>query len=819
MTRFPTAALGIALLVGSLAAASAPAFSGIFAVPAPPPFHTANEFVEPEALDEVVQQYCTRCHSERRRSGNLVLADFDLTAVGSDAERGEKMVRKLRAGMMPPSSARQPGGDTLVALMEELEQRLDAAAEDRPNPGSRTFQRLNRAEYAASIHQLLGLEIDPDAYLPPETMSGGFDNIADAQRLSPTLMDAYLNAASEISRLAVGDEGAVPAETTYEVSRYGSQREWVPGAPMGSRGGVATTHVFPADGDYVFKMSFHHESTGNFFGATSPFDEMIEVSVDGERVALLDIDRWMHVEDPEGVNIRTEPIHVTAGPHQVAAAFVKTAEGPVEDLMSPHEWSLADRKIGYSYGITSLPHLQDFIVSGPYNPDGVSDSPVRQQIFTCRPQVDTPEDACPRSILERLARQAYRRPVGDSDIQPLLALYEAGVEEGGFEVGVRTALQGVLASPDFLFRFEEPTTEIRPGATYPISDIDLASRLSFFLWSAPPDETLIARAEAGELSDDAVLESEVRRMLADPKAQALGSRFAGQWLRLQDLEKVHPDKLMYPDYDQQLADALIDETETFFNYLVQQDRSVFELLTAEYTFTNERLAKHYGFKNVAGSMMRMHPYPDEARRGLLGHSSILTLTSHAARTSPVLRGKWVMEVFLGSPPPPPPPDVPELEETAAAEDGKVLSVRERLEMHAANPTCNACHRMMDPIGLALENFDVTGRWRLRDGDAPVDAVTELYDGQPIEGVEDLRQALLNRPEPLVRTFAENLMTFATGRRMEYTDMPAVRKVAGDAAAADYRLSAFIMGVVKSPAFRMAMIEPVVEDMENPQPGR
>jgi len=781
-------------------------------VAAAPEIETASSEVDSAELNEVVQTYCSRCHSERRRSGNLVLSDFDVGLADSNVDRAEKMVRKLRAGMMPPSNARRPEGDTLLALVEALETRLDDAALAAPDPGSRTFQRLNRAEYAHSIQDLLGLEIDPDAYLPPETMSGGFDNIADVQMLSPTLMDAYLTAASEISRLAVGDAEATAAETTYEISRYGEQREHVPGAPFGSRGGVAVQHVFPADGEYVFKMSFHHESTGNFFGATSPFDEQIEVSIDGERVALLDIDRWMHVEDPDGVNLRTEPIPVAAGVHQVAAAFVRTAEGPIEDLMSPHDWSLADRKIGYSYGITSLPHLQDFAIGGPYNPTGISESPVRERIFTCRPQVDGPGDAeCARTIVKRLARQAYRRPVSDIDIDPLMALYASGVEEGGFDIGVRTALQGILASPDFLFRFEEPTVAIESGAIYRISDLDLASRLSFFLWSAPPDDELVAVAEAGRLSEPAELESQVRRMLADSKAEALGSRFAAQWLRLQDLEKVHPDKLMYPDYTQQLADDLIGETERFFNYLVQEDRSVVELLTAEYTFTNERLARHYGFKNVSGDHFRMFAYPDESRRGLLGHGSVLTLTSHANRTSPVLRGKWVMEVFLGSPPPPPPPDVPELEETAAAEDGKVLSVRERMELHAANPTCNSCHRMMDPIGLALENFDVTGRWRIRDGDAPVDAKTELYDGQPIEGVADLREALLNRPEPLLRTFAENLMTYATGRRMEHADMPFVRQVTKNAADDEYRMSSFIMNVVNSPLFTMSKIAVTVDD--------
>ena len=754
-----------------------------------------------EAATETVQQYCVRCHNDRTLRGNLSLADFDATHIGSDAETGEAMIRKLRAGMMPPAGTRRPEEAVIAALAGRIETELDGAAAVDPNPGTRTFQRLNRAEYERSIHDLLGLEIDADGFLPPETMSAGFDNIADAQQLSPTLLEAYLNAAGEVARLAVGDPLATPSEATYEVPRYAEQREHVPGAPFGTRGGLSTLHNFPADGDYTFRMSFITESTGNFFGQTAPFDEQLEVSIDGERVALLDIDRWMHIQDPNGNNIITEPIHVTAGPHRVSAAFLRRAEGPVDDVLRPHEWSVADHKIGYSYGITSLPHLQDVAITGPFEVTGVSEHVIRENVFTCRPASEAEERPCARTILSDLAERAYRRPVSDADIDPLMDIFAEGNADRGFDFGVRVGIQAVLASPDFVFRFEEPEQPVEAGDVFALSGLDLATRLSYFLWGLPPDESLIEAGVSGRLREPAELATQTRRMLADPRAEALGERFAAQWLRLQDLEKVHPDPLQFPDYHEQLADALRTETQLFFNYVVQQDLSFFDLLTADYTFVNERLARHYGIDGISGTHFRKASYPNDQRRGLLGHGSILTLTSHANRTSPVLRGKFVMDVFLGSPPPPPPPNVPELEETAAAESGRSLTVRERMELHRANPTCNSCHQMMDPIGLALENYDVTGRWRIRDLGTPVDAAGELYDGSTVDGPSGLRNALLRRPESLTRTFTENLMAYALGRRVEPHDMPTVRQIVASAKDDDYKLSSFITGVVTSDAFR------------------
>ncbi|MDE2796380.1 MAG: DUF1592 domain-containing protein [Gemmatimonadota bacterium] len=762
------------------------------------------------AEDDLVQQYCVRCHNAKRLIGNLTLEEFDAADPVANAPIAEKMIRKLRAGMMPPPGVPRPPQDEVTAFVTGLEDKLDAAAARNPNPGNRTFQRLNRAEYARAIQDLLGIEIDASAYLPNETVSAGFDNIADVQNLSATLLESYLTAASEVSRLALGDANATPSEATYEVSRYAEQREHVPGAPFGTRGGISVVHNFVADGEYYFRLAFQHESTGNFFGQTAPFDEQVEVSVDGERVALIPLDRWMHRQDPGGVEVVTDPIRVTAGPHRISAAFLKVAEGPVEDLTSPHEWSLADKKIGYSYGITGVAHLRDLTIGGPYNVTGVSRTPAWERVMSCVPSAPGEEAACAGEIVTRLATRAFRRPVTEAEVDGLMGLYGEGAETGGFEIGVRTAFQGILASPDFVFRFEEPGSADGTGM-YRISDAALASRLSFFLWGRLPDAELIEAASSGGLSDPATLEQQVDRMLADPRAQALGTRFAAQWLRLQDLDQVHPDALRYPDFYEQLARDMRRETETFFNALVQEGGTLTDFLMADFSYMNERLARHYGIQGVAGEHFRRVEYANEARRGILGHGSFLTLTSHANRTSPVLRGKWVMEVLLGTPPPPPPPDIPDLDVTAEATDGRFRTVRERLEEHRDNPRCVTCHRFIDPIGLALENFDVTGTWRVRDSNTPVETMGELYDGTPIHGPADLRAALLRRPESLVRNFTEYLMAYALGRRIEYYDMPAVRRIAREAGAEDYRLTAFIKGVVRSQPFRMARSAAIVED--------
>jgi len=770
-----------------------------------------------DSLTAVVKQYCVVCHNDVMLTGNLTLSDFDVASAPEMAVRAEKMIVKLRAGMMPIPGAPRPSPDTLLALVETLEQLIDEAAASDPNPGHRTFQRLNRAEYSASIKDLLGLDVDAGAYLPLDTKSANFDNIADVQMLSPTLMNAYLGAASEIRRLAVGNPHASASEATFKVSRWNSQTERVEGAPRGTRGGISVVHNFPADGEYLFRVSFHHETTGALYGSgraalhTAEALEQVEISVDGERVALMEIDRWMHVSDPDGVNLRTGPIAVKAGPHRVTTAFIKRFEGPLQDLVSPHDWSLASTSIADAYGFTSLPHLRDMAINGPHNPTGVSETPSRIRLFTCRPTALAEEEACAEEIIGRLGAQAYRRPLTGDNLADLMSFYALGSEDGGFEAGIGMALEAILASPHFVFRFEEPTASAEPGEDYRISNEDLASRLSFFLWGTPPDTELEAVANEGRLSDPGRLEAQVRRMLADPRAEALGTRFAGQWLRLQDLEKIHPDVRLYPDFDQQLKSAMTRETELFFNSLVREDRSVFDMFTADYTYVNERLARHYGIPAVTGTAFRRVELADNGRRGLLGHASVLTLTSHASRTSPVLRGKWVMEVLLGTPPPPPPPGVPDLDQTEGSQGGRMLTTRERMEMHRSNPVCSSCHKFMDPIGLALDNFDVTGKWRIRENGMPLDTQGELYDGTPITSPEDLRRALLERPIPLVRTFTENLMAYALGRRVEYYDKPTVRAIAKSAEQNDYRISSFILGIVQSPAFQMSRAESVVED--------
>ncbi len=776
------------------------------------PDYEFSEGAAPSA-NETIREYCVRCHNERRLRGDLSLETFDATRAEEELEVAEKMIRKLRAGMMPPPGARRPEDGALDELAALMERRIDSLWSASPDPGYRSFQRLTRAEYEASVRALLGIDVDADAYLPQETVSAGFDNVADVQTLSATLLDSYLTAAAEVSRQALGDLEATPSEATYEVSRYAEQRGRVPGAPYGTRGGISVTHNFLADGEYFFRLAFQHESTGNLFGQTAPFEERIELSIDGRRVALLPVDRWMHRQDPEGVERTVGPFFVTAGPRRVSAAFLKAMEGPVEDIASPHAWSLADKKIGYSYGITGLAHLRDLSIGGPYNARGVTPYPAMDSVFICRPKDAGDERPCARRIAQRLSSRAFRRPPAPEEIEGLLSLYDHGRTEGDFATGVRTLLQGILASPDFVFRFEPSLASSGEAGARPIGPYALASRLSFFLWGAPPDAPLLERAASGALMDPAAYQAEVERMLDDARARALGTRFAHQWLRLQDLSKVRPDALRYPDFHEQLAKDMLTETHLFFNDLVRSGGTLFDLLEADYTFLNERLAVHYGIEGVVGDRFRKVFYDSDARRGILGHGSILTLTSHANRTSPVLRGKWVMEVLLGTPPPPPPPDVPELDATPDAGDGRFLSVTERLEQHRANPTCNSCHSVIDPIGLALENFDVSGAWRLRDNNVPVETAGELYDGSPIEGPADLRAALLARPEPLARTLAGALMTYALGRRVEAADMPQVRAIVREAREDGYALRSFVKGVTRSLSFRASREAPAFSDLK------
>jgi mono/diheme cytochrome c family protein len=757
----------------------------------------------PAHQSELVATYCASCHSDRAKAGGLSLAGFDAMRAAERAEVVEKMIRKLRAGMMPPAGARRPDASTLDALTTALETRMDEHASVNPNPGSRPSQRLNRAEYARAVEDLVGLAVDVTAWLPADTISHGFDNVADAQRISPTLLEGYLRAASAISRLAIGDRTATASSTTFKTSRTANQHRHVEGTPLGTRGGLAVTHVFPADGDYTFRMMLHAGPTGQLYGG--PYSgEQLEVSIDGERVALLDINPRMDEADPAGMNLFTKPVHVKAGPHVVAAAFLGRADGPFDDLIMPIEQPLADTNIGEVFGVTALVHLRDLAITGPHAVTGVSDTVSRRKVFSCRPTIPAEEATCAREVVSRLATQAYRGAVGPDELRGLLAFYEQGREDGDFESGIRTALQAVLASPRFLFRLEQTPAAIRPGQSYALSGVDLASRLSFFLWGGVPDAALVKAAPT--LTTTAGLTAETRRLVADPRSEALATRFAHQWLRLQDVEKVRPDYHFAPHWDTYLSGLLVKETELFFDSLVREDRSILDLLTADYTFVNERVARHYGIPNVTGQAFRRVTVPDH-RRGILGHGSVLLATSFADRTSPVNRGKWVMEVLLGSPPPPPPPNVPALEDTAGSAGGRLLTVRERMEQHRANPACQSCHRVIDPLGLALENFDMTGRWRAKDSLMPVDAKGQLYDGTPMDGPSGLRQALLLHKDAFLLSFTEHLMTYALGRRLESYDMPVVRAIIRDAAKAEYRISAFVRGVVTSAPFRNGRLEP------------
>jgi Protein of unknown function (DUF1592)/Protein of unknown function (DUF1588)/Protein of unknown function (DUF1587)/Protein of unknown function (DUF1595)/Protein of unknown function (DUF1585)/Planctomycete cytochrome C len=768
------------------------------------PAHTPAPTLPVAAQRALIGEYCLTCHDEDHKKGELSLEQFDPAKADRNADVAEKMIRKLRAGMMPPSGADRPDAATLAAFTTSLETLIDQTAAAHPNPGRRTFQRLNRAEYGRSIHELLGIDVDVTAYLPADTISHNFDNIADVQSFSPTLLEGYLHAASKISREALGDPEASPGSTTYKVARTASQLAHVDGAPFGTRGGLSVIHTFPADGDYVFKMMLHSIPTGQLYGSTVR-GEQLEVSISGQRVALLEINPRMSESDPNGMTLQTPPITVKAGPQRVSAAFIQRGEGPVDDLLAPIEHTLADTQIGSAIGVTTVPHLRDLAVIGPQKVTGVSETVSRRRVFTCRPVSQEEETPCATKIVSNLARQAYRRPLTPEDLKGLMTFYDEGRKGGDFESGIRTALQAVLASPHFIFRLEELPAGTKPGQNYRVGDLDLASRLSFFLWAGPPDDELVSAAARGLLKG-AGFDTQVRRMLADPRAASLATRFGSQWLRLQDLEKIHPDPLQYPQYDYTLGEAMQRETELFFENLVREDRSVLDLLTADYTFVNERLARHYGIPGIAGTTFQRVTLADENRRGLLGQGSILTMTSVADRTSPVLRGKWVMEVLLGSPPPPPPPNVPDLAATKANTGARLLSVRERMEQHRADPACRSCHRVIDPLGLALENFDVTGAWRIKDHGSPVDPSGELYDGSSVNGPIQLRQALLKRQEVVLRTFTENLMAYALGRRVEAYDMPTVRGVVRDAGLTDNRFSAYVLGIVRSPAFQMSRAE-------------
>lgn len=811
MLRFITAVLGGVVLSGALAAAGQPPKSAP-PQPAKPAMAVAHQTTTPvpESQTTLVKQYCAGCHSEIGKAGGLSLASFDAARAEQHADVSEKIIRKLRAGMMPPPGARRPDGDTLQSFAGALESRIDAAAALRPNPGRRTFQRLSRAEYERSVREVLDLDVDVNAFLPPDTMSAGFDNISDVQGVSPTLLEGYLRAAAKISTIALGDRTASPSEATYKVPRTQSQMKHIDGTPWGTRGGISIVYTFPADGEYTFRVMLHGTPTGQLFGSVSSREEQLEISINGERATLIDVDYRISETDKSGLNLTTPRIHVKAGPQHLAAAFIQKFDGVIDDLMAPIDYTLSDTEYGDSAGMAALPHLRDFSVTGPHTVTGVSDTPSRRKVFVCRPLSAAEEIPCARRIVTQLATRAYRRVATNEDVESLMLFYGEGRKGRDFEAGIKTVLQAMLASPHFLFRLEEIPTGVKPGQNYRVADVDLASRLSYFIWGTVPDAELLKAATGGTFRTPAVLDKQVRRMLAHPRAEALSTRFASQWLRLQDVEKIHPDALLFPSFDNELAESYKRETELLFDSIVREDRNILDLFTADYTFVNERIAKVYRIPNITGEAFRRVPLTDERRRGILGHGSVLMMTSVADRTSPVQRGKWIMETLLGSPPPAAPPNVPPLEDTkSATETGKSLSVRERMEEHRKNPACTSCHRVIDPLGLALENFDVVGAWRIKDNGVDVDTAAKLYDGTDLNGPASLRNALVGRAESVIRNFTENLMAYALGRRVEYYDQPTVRAIVKKAAQNGNRFSSFVLGVVNSPGFQMARAEPVL----------
>jgi hypothetical protein len=766
---------------------------------------------EMAALTEVVKVYCGSCHSERTKRGNLVLANYQVEAATKDVALTEKIIRKLRAEMMPPPGSKRPTGDTLLALVETLENTVDNAAPI--NPGNRTFQRLNRPEYERVVLDLLKVNVDAGEFLPLDTKSANFDNISDVQAPSPALLESYMNAAAAVSRMAVGDLKAPSTQAVYKVSNYVSQHPWdhVEGTPYGARGGIVFLHTFPADAEYEFRL--------NVGGGVGTRNEDIDISVDGEQVALLRYEKGIarnneSADHPSGFDyIKSMPLKLKGGQHKVSVSFVRRLEGPYEDLVKPHDWSRASDGTA-SAGTTESPPLTEVAINGPFNATSLSESESRKALFTCRPATAAAQRVCAEQILSRTATKAYRRPLTANDKAQLMSFYDRGYKSGdsnAFEDGVRYGLQMMLTSPHFIFRFEKTPTTVKAGQDFKISDIDLASRLSFFLWGTIPDARLLSLAGQNRLSDKVTFNAEVKRMLADPRSEALSTRFAGQWLRLQDLDKVHPDAFFFPDFDQQTADAMKKETELFMADIIKNDKNIMDMYTANYTFVNERLAKHYGIPGVTGDQFRKVLYPDTSRQGVLGQGSVLVQTSLGNRTSPVLRGKWVMEVLIGMPPPPPPPAVPDLEETKGADNGRQLTTRERMELHRADAQCKSCHQYMDPIGLALDNFDVTGRVRFRENGALLDTRGTMYDGMAVSTPGQLVKSLLSRPIPLQRSFTENLMAYALGRRVEDYDQATVRQIAKDASLKGNKFSAYVMGVVNSSAFRQKRAEAVADE--------
>jgi mono/diheme cytochrome c family protein len=750
----------------------------------------------------VLDRYCVTCHNSRRRTGGLALDAVDPANVAADPQLWEKVIRKVKVGVMPPQPMPQPDEPTRMALVGALERALDAAAARHPFPGQPSLHRLNRAEYANAVRDLLGFEVDVVGLLPPDEQIQGFDNIGEALALSPSLLDRYASAAAQIATLAVGDAAdVVPGSLTFRAAPDLSQDVHIDGLPLGTVGGVVARPTLPLDGEYVLKVTLFKTNLGLMRGLEFPRE--LQFVVDGAVVFTTTIggkesfeamlqNQTEHAEKLEAqMQVR---VPLKAGTHTIGATFAQRAQV----LNTRRLQAMVRTTTDTSETLNGPPHVDLFTIEGPFNPSGPGNTASRARIFTCRPASAAEEEPCAQRILTTLARRAYRGTQTGADVDELLRLYREGREEGSFDRGISFAIERLLSGPKFLVRIEQSGNR-RPGTVYNVSDLELASRLSFFLWSSIPDDPLLDLAAAGRLRHAATLEREARKMLADPKASALVDNFAGQWLQLRNLRSSFPDSREFPNFDAQLRQALQRETELFVESIMREDRSVLELLTADYTFVNGRLARHYGIRGIQGNEFRRVQVEDPARRGLLGHGSILTVTSHANRTSPVRRGKWILENLLGSPPPPPPPNVPPLPEKN--ELPRPLTMRERMEQHRANPVCASCHRAMDPLGFALENYDATGAWRIRDGRAAIDSEGQYVDGSTVGGPSALRDAVLRRPENFVTTVTEKMLMYALGRTLDHRDMPTVRAIVRGAAADNYRFSAIVLGIIRSTPFQ------------------
>src|SRR5580692_3313707 len=728
------------------------------------------------AQRDVLDQYCVTCHNEKLKTAGLQLDKMDLAHVGDQPEAWEKVVRKLRAGMMPPQGLPRPAPAVYEALTVALENELDRNAVTKPKLAAPGIHRVNRTEYGDAIHNLLALDIDPAAYLPADDASYGFDNVASGLNVSPALVEGYVTAATKISRLALGHE-TEPARKVYHVREDYSQEAHVDGLSFGTRGGMLIHHYFPADGEYLISWIPVRTSVSGLYGGDSE-DEKLEVTIDGERLKLFKLGTDVPLSSNKDKNEVRVP--VKAGPRTIGLAFIATTYVPNVDLNRHYKRSILDDNL--IDGFTFTPQVSSVTVAGPYNATRTTDTPSRRRIFVCQPATSAEELPCARKILSTLARQAYRRPVTEADTETLLSFYQKGRNAGSFDDGIERALELILAHPEFVFRTEDAPANAKPGQPYRVSDLELASRLSYFLWSTGPDDELMNLAAQKKLRNPGVFEQQVRRMISDPRSHELVKNFAGQWLQLRTLQSSTPEGVIYPDFDDNLRQAFRTEAEMFFDSIIREDRSVIDLLNADYTFVNERLAAHYGIPNVYGSQFRRVKLDGalDVRRGLLGKGSFELVTSVADRTSPVQRGKWVLTNILGVLPPDPPPGVPLLKETAEGGGTVEQTMRQRMEEHRANPACASCHKMMDPIGFALENFDGVGTWRTAQFGQTLNASGQLVDGTKLDGVVSLREALVRYSPQFVRTLTEKLLTYALGRGVEYEDMPVVRAIVRDA---------------------------------------